>query len=41
VLQQNEEGKWRVEFDEDWAREPQAKPPDEAEAEPVPALSGE
>jgi DNA topoisomerase III len=31
ALSQNEEGKWRVEFDEDWAREG-AKPPD-AEAE--------
>jgi DNA topoisomerase III len=33
ALSQNEEGKWRVEFDEEWAREG-AKPPDaEAEAE--------
>ncbi len=32
ALSQNEEGKWRVEFDEEWAREG-AKPP-EAEAEP-------
>ncbi|HEV3228063.1 MAG TPA: DNA topoisomerase 3 [Solirubrobacteraceae bacterium] len=33
ALAQSEEGKWRVEFDEDWAREG-AKPPDvEAEAE--------
>ncbi len=31
ALSQNEEGKWRVEFDEDWAREG-AKPPD-AEAD--------
>jgi DNA topoisomerase III len=31
ALSQNEEGKWRVEFDEEWAREG-AKPPD-AEAE--------
>jgi DNA topoisomerase-3 len=30
ALQQNEEGKWRVEFDEPWAREG-AKPPEEAE----------
>ena len=29
-LEQNDEGKWRVEFDEDWAKEP---PKDEAEAE--------
>ena len=28
---QGEDGKWRVEFDEPWAREG-AKPPDEAEA---------
>ena len=41
ALEQNDEGKWLVEFDEDWAREPQAKPPDEAQAEAVPALSGE
>ncbi len=33
ALQQNEEGRWRVEFDEPWAREG-AKPPD-AEAEAV------
>src|SRR3954449_8856650 len=30
ALQQSEEGKWRVEFDEPWAREG-AKPPEEAE----------
>jgi DNA topoisomerase-3 len=35
ALQQNEEGKWRVEFDEPWAREG-AKPP---EAEEAPAAS--
>jgi DNA topoisomerase-3 len=35
ALSQTEEGKWRVEFDEEWAREG-AKPPDaEAEAEAV------
>ena len=28
-LEQNDEGKWRVEFDEDWAREPRAQPSDE------------
>jgi DNA topoisomerase-3 len=34
ALQQTEEGRWRVEFDEPWAREG-AKPPEaEAEAEP-------
>jgi DNA topoisomerase-3 len=31
ALQQNEEGKWRVEFDEPWARDG-AKPPDAEEA---------
>ncbi|MGZ4313251.1 MAG: DNA topoisomerase 3 [Solirubrobacteraceae bacterium] len=31
ALEQNEEGKWRVEFDEPWAREG-AKPPDAEEA---------
>ncbi len=31
-LEQADDGKWRVEFDEDWAREPRAKPP-EAEDE--------
>jgi DNA topoisomerase III len=28
-LEQNDEGKWRVEFDEDWAREPRPQPPAE------------
>jgi DNA topoisomerase-3 len=28
ALMQNEEGKWRVEFDEPWAKEGAAKPPD-------------
>ena len=28
-LVQNEEGKWRVEFDEEWARQPRPTPPDE------------
>ncbi|MGI8715238.1 MAG: DNA topoisomerase 3 [Solirubrobacteraceae bacterium] len=37
ALQQNEEGKWRVEFDEPWAREG-AKPP---EAEDAAASSGD
>jgi DNA topoisomerase-3 len=31
MLQQSEDGKWRVEFDEPWAREG-AKPPDDSEA---------
>ena len=29
ALVQNEEGKWRVEFDEEWARQPRPTPPDE------------
>jgi DNA topoisomerase-3 len=37
ALQQTEDGKWRVEFDEPWAREG-AKPP-EAEAEEAPAAA--
>jgi DNA topoisomerase-3 len=32
-LEQGDDGKWRVEFDEDWAREPRAKPPEEGEGE--------
>jgi DNA topoisomerase-3 len=36
ALQQNEDGKWRVEFDEPWAREG-AKPPEASEAEQVQA----
>ncbi len=40
ALSQNEEGKWRVEFDEEWAREG-AKPPDaEAETEAVAGREG-
>ncbi|TMM01275.1 MAG: DNA topoisomerase III [Actinobacteria bacterium] len=35
ALQQSEEGKWRVEFDEPWAREG-AKPPEEAEEAAAP-----
>ncbi len=34
-LDQNEEGKWRVEFDEDWANQPQESDSTEAEAKPV------
>ena len=38
-LQQSEDGKWRVEFDEPWAKEG-AKPPEaEAEATPTPAAA--
>jgi DNA topoisomerase-3 len=32
-LEQNEEGKWRVEFDEDWAREPRPQPPADGDGE--------
>ena len=32
-LEQGDDGKWRVEFDEDWAREPRAKPPEEGDGE--------
>src|SRR3954469_15650527 len=34
-LEQDEEGKWRVDFDEEWARQPQATPPAEEEAAPA------
>jgi DNA topoisomerase III len=34
-LEQNEEGKWRVEFDEDWAREPANQTTTEASEEAV------
>ena len=30
-LEQNEEGKWRVDFDEDWAQGPRGTPPSEDE----------
>jgi DNA topoisomerase-3 len=33
-LEQNEEGKWRVDFDEDWAKEPRATPPAEEDQQP-------
>ena len=29
-LEQNDEGKWRVEFDEEWAKQPRPTPPDDA-----------
>jgi len=35
ALQQTEDGKWRVEFDEPWAREG-AKPPESEDAEAAP-----
>jgi DNA topoisomerase-3 len=37
ALQQNEEGRWRVEFDEPWAREGAKPPDDEATPPAVPA----
>jgi DNA topoisomerase-3 len=40
ALQQNEDGKWRVEFDEPWAKEGAAPPPvedEQAEAAETPA----
>src|SRR4029079_2619863 len=43
ALVQNEEGKWRVEFDEEWARQPRPTPPDEETlpaAETAPAHRG-
>ena len=33
-LVENEEGKWRVEFDEEWAKQPKATPPDEETINP-------
>src|SRR3954451_4762045 len=39
ALQQSEDGKWRVEFDEPWAREG-AKPPEEAEPQAQEAAAG-
>jgi DNA topoisomerase III len=40
ALQQNQEGKWRVEFDEPWAREG-AKPPEAEDASPEAAAAAE
>jgi DNA topoisomerase-3 len=40
ALQQSEDGKWRVEFDEPWAREG-AKPPDEEPAAEAAATAGD
>ena len=40
-LVQNEEGKWRVEFDEEWARQPRPTPPDDETAEPVAVAAAE
>jgi DNA topoisomerase-3 len=41
TLGQNEEGKWRVEFDEEWARQPRPTPPEEESAEPVAVAASE
>jgi DNA topoisomerase III len=41
ALEQGDDGKWRVEFDEDWAREPRAKPPEQDEAEAAAAADAE
>ncbi|HEX8647830.1 MAG TPA: DNA topoisomerase 3 [Thermoleophilaceae bacterium] len=30
-LEQGDDGKWRVEFDEEWAKEPRAKPPEDGD----------
>jgi DNA topoisomerase-3 len=40
-LEQADEGKWRVEFDEDWAREPRPQPPAEEEAGDAAAPDGD
>jgi DNA topoisomerase-3 len=41
-LEQQEEGKWRVEFDEDWAKEPPAEQTEEGAAEaPAPEAEAE
>src|SRR5436305_5715161 len=41
-LEQGEDGKWRVEFDEDWAREPRPQPPaEEADGDGAQAASKE
>jgi DNA topoisomerase-3 len=39
ALRQSEEGKWRVEFDEPWAQDGAAKPPESAEGEAAPAAA--
>ena len=40
-LDHGEDGKWRVEFDEEWARQPRPAPPDDETAEPVAVAAGE
>jgi DNA topoisomerase III len=32
-LEQDDEGKWRVDFDEEWATSPRARPPEQQEQE--------
>src|SRR5215211_4210598 len=41
ALQQTEDGKWRVEFDEPWAREGGGKPPETDEPASAPAAAPE
>jgi DNA topoisomerase-3 len=41
ILHQNEEGRWRVDFDEDWAQTPRAQPPAEEEAAAAASASAE
>jgi DNA topoisomerase-3 len=41
ALMQTEDGKWRVEFDEPWAREGAVKPPEETAPEGAPAEAAE
>jgi DNA topoisomerase-3 len=40
ALRQSEEGKWRVEFDEPWAQDGAAKPPEAAESEAATEAEG-
>jgi DNA topoisomerase III len=40
-LEQDEEGKWRVDFDEEWATRPRAQPPDEESEEEKAEASGD
>jgi DNA topoisomerase III len=40
-LEQDDEGKWRVDFDEEWARQPRPQPPEESDAEGAAVAEGE
>jgi DNA topoisomerase III len=40
-LEQGDDGKWRVEFDEDGARESRPRPPAEEQEEPAASASGD